>query len=168
MSPNIAKLALTPPVVGCVKTMIDNNPASLCFSLRLKFLPFAPKIRYLPAFWHHHLYNIKSKVVFLCGQLYSSSNLFSYSRWHASHEKLESITPITHGRPLIFPVPVITASFMPVCFWSLSNLSLYPGKSSGSTLIILASVSLNVPSSINWRILSLAEILNGWWHLGHT
>ena len=117
ISPNIAKLALTPPVVGCVKTMIDNNPASLCFFIAAEVFAICTKDKIPSCILAPPLVQHKIKGSFFL--VASSIALVIFSPTAADMlpmKKLESITPITHGRPLIFPVPVITASFMPVCF----------------------------------------------------
>ncbi|MNW56409.1 hypothetical protein D3C74_341210 [compost metagenome] len=144
ISPRLAKLAETPPVVGSVMTEMYSPPCSskrdkaalvLAICMRLRILSC---IRAPP--------DVEKMII---GKRFSVACSMARVIFSPTTEpmlpvkKSKLMTATTTGRPSMVPSPVITASFRPDFRRCCSNLLLYPGKPSGSTDIISASNSTN-------------------------
>ena len=111
MSPKLAKLAVTPPVVGSVNTDIYNNPASSNFAIAADVLAICindiiPSCILAPPDTQNKITGNLSSIAF-------STNLVIFSPTTLPILpiiKLLSITPIATFILFIFPVPVCIAS----------------------------------------------------------
>lgn len=154
MSPRLAKLALTPPVVGLVRYDINNPPASLNFSIAAVVFAICisekrPSCILAPP---------------LAANIISGSFLFiAYSVSLVIFSptaipmlpirNLLSITATAVLTPPIRHVPVTTASCWPVFNLFASTFFSYPGKLFGLPVLTCAYNSLKLLSSLISAIL---------------
>ena len=129
ISPNIAKLAVTPPVVGSVKTLIYNKPASsslasadevfaICISEIIPSCILAP-----PDTQNIISGNLFSIAVSIALVIFSPT-----TQPILPIKKFPSIIAITACSPLIFPIPVLTASFIFVFSCNKAIFFVYPSN----------------------------------------
>src|SRR5229473_6623289 len=170
-SPSMAKLAVTPPVVGSVITEMYGTFASSSFASAAETLAsciklIVPSIMRAPP----------EQETTTSGCRVSMANSIprvTFSPTTAPIEppiKLNSIAQQTIGRPLSCPSAVIIASHIPSFFRASRKRDAYGFVStnrSGSVDVMRASCSVHRPSSsISSRC--FAPILKWNWHFGHT
>ena len=160
MSPSMAKLAVTPPVVGWVITLIYRSPAASCLDIASEVLAICIREN-IPSC----ILAPPDVVKIIRGSLFSVAYsiirvIFSPTAEHILPIiKLLSITAVATLIELISPVPVITASFNPDLILFNSNLSSYPSKFKGFLVSTSLNSSTNVFLSNICSILIFAEIL---------
>ena len=126
-SPSIAKLAVTPPVVGSVNIVLYNSPASPCFLIAADVFAICisdtmPSCILAPP----EQQNIKT------GSFNSVARsmplvIFSPTTWPIlAIKKRESQIPMTASSPKILQRPIVTASFKPVFSLAAASFSSYP------------------------------------------
>ena len=137
MSPSIAQLAVTPPVVGSVSTLTYKSPASLCLFSAADVFAICIRetipscIRAPP----EHANKITGSESFVA--LSTARVIFSPTASPIlAIINLPSQTPITVSIPLIRPLPVTTASVSPVLSCRALTFSSYPGNPSGFPAVI--------------------------------
>ena len=153
----MAKLAVTPPVVGSVSTLIYKSPASLClFSAAEVFAICIRETMPSCILAPPDAVNITTgsrSFVALSTALATFSPTFSPM---LAIRNRPSQTPSTTSSPSIFAFPVTTASFKPVfSCWSFS-FSRYPLYRMGFTGRISLSHSSKLSSSVIILIRSMA------------
>src|SRR5882762_7658206 len=170
-SPSMAKLAVTPPVVGSVSTEMygsfsSSSRASAAETLASCMRLIVPSIMRAPPEQEMAMNGWRVSIA-------SSMPRVTFSPTTAPIEppmKPNSMEHITTGRPLRWPSAVMTASFMPSFFMASFRRAAYALVStnlSGSVEVMPASCSVQRPSrSISRRCLEF--ILKWNWHLGQT
>ena len=159
-SPKLAKLAVTPPVVGSVKTDIYSSPASLCFAkaadvFAICISEIIPSCILAPPDTQKIISGIRFSIdVSIVSVILSPTQLPILPIM-----KFPSIIAIATSFPFIFPGPHLTASSIFVFCFNISAFFRYPSKFNGSAVSRFSPISSNVPSSMICFILLLAEIL---------
>ena len=169
ISPSIAKLAVTPPVVGSVSTVIYRSPASSCCLSAAEVFAICisdtiPSCILAPPEQVNIIIGSLSLVAFSAARVIFSPTFSPM----LPIRKCESHTHITHSCPLIRHLPVTTASSSPVDFLTELILSGYPSYCSGSDTGMFLSHSSKLPSSAIMAMRSDAFILIWCPHFGHT
>ena len=147
-SPSIAKLAVTPPVVGSVSTLIYRSPASLCrfkaaevFAICIR--ETIPSCILAPP---EHAKRITGSPSLVARS--TARAIFSPTASPMlAMRKRPSQTPNTTSVPSILALPVTMASLSPVFSRSPLSFSSYPLYSSGFGVSRPSSHSSKVPSS---------------------
>ncbi|MPM49920.1 hypothetical protein SDC9_96654 [bioreactor metagenome] len=160
ISPCIAKLAVTPPVVGSVRTVMYNSPALLW--LETATLTFAICIKdMMPSCILAPPEAVKTMIGSFSTVARSNASVsFSPTTFPMlAMIKFESITHKATLCLLMNAAPVTTASSSPVFSLAIFNLFSYPGKANGFSSGIWAFHSSKEPSSTILEMRSYAEIL---------
>ena len=169
ISPSMAKLAVTPPVVGSVSTLINNWPASWCFFKAAEV--FAICIRdTIPSCIRAPPEQAK-RITGSFSDVARSTIWVTFSPTICPIlliRNLASQTPKAVSWPPIFPFPVTIASFKFVRSLAAWTFLSYPGKFRGLVNSMFPFHSSKVPSSI-----SISIRRNAWTrkyppHLGQT
>ena len=132
MSPSMAKLAVTPPVVGSVSTEMYKRPASLCRFTAADVLAICMREA--------------SPSCMRAPPEQANTTMGSRSRWARSKARVSfspatvpmlpmrnrvSHTAMAHRIPPMVPTPVITASSRPLFPFRLSSFSPYAASCKG-------------------------------------
>ena len=155
ISPSMAKLAVTPPVVGSVSTLTKSWPASwwrfkaaavlaICIRETIPSCILAPPEQAKSTTGSFSLVARSTALV-----------IFSPTLWPMLLiRNLASQTPITAGLPPILPQPVTMASLSLDFSLAASSFFSYPGKFKGLETSISRSHSSKVPGSVTiWSLL---------------
>ena len=124
ISPREAKLAVTPPVVGSVKTEIYKSPfsekrASAALVLAICIRERMPSCIRAPPLAANRIRGRRFLVAYSMARVIFSPT----AALMEPMKKRLSSTPTTHLRPPMVPVAVTTASVRPVLRWAASTLA---------------------------------------------
>ena len=157
ISPSIAKDAVTPPVVGSVKTGTNRSPASECFFNAADVFAICiretiPSCILAPPEQQNRMTGSFSSVARSTDAVILSPTTCPI----LPIKNLESITPSVVSFPPMVHLPINTPSDKPVFSLTSSIFPSYPGKSSGFPVFSSSNQGVKLPSSATIRILFFA------------
>ena len=160
ISPSMAKLAVTPPVVGSVSTGTYKSPASECrfnaadvFAICIR--ETIPSCILAPPEQQNRMTGRPSSVARSTAQAIFSPITCPM----LLIRNLASQMPSTVSSPYILQRPMVTASCSPVFSFAAFTLSSYPGNSSGFASARSSNHGVNVPASATMRMRFLVRTL---------